>query len=1109
MKRVLFLIYYCLISSFWSFTNAQNSKIIDAEVRTSHAQFLGKTPEVRHLVPLPRTSLEKKKANKTRKIIPNFLGRRPFTPSNPNGLPNGPDPVRQLSIGGAEDGIPIEPLLNFDGMGFDIGNVQVSDVCGDTGQDYYIQMVNASWFQVFNKDGDAISDPIATNTIWSSIGFQSAGDPIILYDQEANRWIITEFPFGNQLLVAISETSDPLGSWNAYNFATPNFPDYPKYSLWQNALCVTTNEGGPETLHSYFLNRQQLLDGAPMVDIQRIALPGTNGGPGFFVATPVDWTGNTPPPANSDPMILKINDDAWGDSPQDQIDMFTVNIDWDTPANTTVNNIEIITEDYDATNVCAAPGFGFACIPQMNGAGIDGIPQTIMHQTHYRNFGSHESIVLNFIVNAGGADVISGIRWMELRRTAGSEWSVYQEGTLAPDDGLHRFMGGIAMDESGNIGLAYSVSSENSFAGLRFTGRKSSDPLGEMTVDEYVVIEGQSASNTDRFGDYAQMTVDPSDDRTFWYTGQYMQNGGNWGTRIFSFQITRDTIDIGPTALLTPQDSPDLTNAEILTVDFKNFGLETQSGFDVGYIYEGGAPVIEDLNITLEADSVYTHTFATPIDASVVGPHDIKIFTILAEDQAPFNDTLRAIINKIPRYDIGITSINNLFANCVDFANPIFTLTNFGVETITSATIEIFLNGTLVETINWTGSLVSGATETLTVQINNLQQGMNEVSAITSKPNDETDEIAANDESIRTFNAIVNGVTIGLQINTDQFPQEVTWELRDEDDNVIFAGGPYDNQNALEEEEFCLDPEACYTFTISDSYGDGICCGYGDGNYQILDENGFPLLTGDGQYGSGETNEFCATFVCMLTADVDISPVNVNSGANGSLLINPINGVGPYQYSIDGGTTFQDENLFTDLTPGDYDIVITGQQECLHEETVTLGTCNLELLVNANNPSNTAGNNGTIIVATANGIGPYQYSIDGGVTLQNSTIFGGLSAGDYQVYAIDGNGCVSILEVMLDFKTSIENFTVGQTIEVFPNPNDGLFSININGLDRADVFLKLQVFDATGKMVQTSQLVKYDGVYTAQVSLVAYPSGVYFVRFLDDQVNRLVRVVKE
>ncbi|MEM8908783.1 MAG: hypothetical protein AAGD05_13130, partial [Bacteroidota bacterium] len=754
-----------------------------------------------------------------------------------------PDPIRQSTQNQEQDNnFVVEPIVDIEGIGINVAGAGVPDVCGDIGADYYVQMVNASWFQVFDKEGTAVSNPIVMNTIWASIGFQSAGDPIILYDQEANRWIITEFPFGNQLLIAISDTSDPLGSWNAYNFATPSFPDYPKYSIWSNALCVTTNEGGPGVLHAYFLDRQALLNGDAMVSIQRLELPGTNNGPGFFVATPVDWTGNTPPPANAHPMILKINDDAWGDSPQDQIDIFSIDLDFNNANNTTVTNTAVITAPFDS-DACAAPGFGFSCIPQMNGPGIDGIVQTIMHQSHYRNFGSHEAVVLNFIVNAGGADIISGIRWMELRRTPGNEWTLFQEGTFAPDDGLHRFMGGIAMDGAGNIGLGYSVSSPNSFPGLRFTGRKASDPLGEMTIDEVNIIEGASANNSDRYGDYAQMTIDPTDDRTFWYTGEYMQTGGDWGTRIFSFQITRDTLDIGPLTLVTPQDSPDLTATETVSVNVKNFGLATQTTFEVGYIYENGTPVVESVNINLAPDSVYTHTFATSIDASQVGPHPIVLFTNLANDQAPFNDTLRAVITKIPRLDIGITSITNLFANCVDLATPEFTISNFGFEPVTSATIEIFLNGTLFNSFEWTGNLAPGASETFSLEITGLQQGSNTVMATASKPNGDLDEIAANNSFSRSFNAIIQGVDISILINSDDFPEEITWEVEDEQGNVLYAGGPYEIANDLITETVCLDPEACYTFSISDAYGDGICCIYGNGNYSLVDENELPLLT--------------------------------------------------------------------------------------------------------------------------------------------------------------------------------------------------------------------------------------------------------------------------
>ena len=226
---------------------------------------------------------------------------------------------------------------------------------------------------------------------------------------------------------------------------------------------------------------------------------------------------------------------------------------------------------------------------------------------------------------------------MELRRVNGGDWTVYQEGTYAPDDGLHRFMGGIAMDGNGNIALGYSVSSLDEFPGLRFTGRRAGDPLGEMTVEEYVAVAGEGNVGGSRFGDYAKMAIDPADDRTFWFTGEYAGANG-WKTRIFSFNLGRDTIDIGPTALVTPQDSPDLTDTETVEIQIRNFGIDTQSVFNVGYIFENGAPVIETVNFELAPDSTYNHVFTPTVDLSVVGEYEFRVFTDLADDQN-FTDT--------------------------------------------------------------------------------------------------------------------------------------------------------------------------------------------------------------------------------------------------------------------------------------------------------------------------------------------------------------------------------------------------------------------------------------------------------------------------------------
>lgn len=1083
---------------------------IHPEVEVTHAQHLGKTPPLRHLIPATPISMEKRqKAKDDKKTVPNFIGRRDHTFVPKEGaLPKNGDPVRQFG-NLTENELEIDPLVNIDAMDQSLFGGSPPDPCGDIGSNYYIQMVNASWFQVFDKEGNAVGGPIATNTIWNQVGFSSAGDPIILYDQEVDRWIITEFPPQNRLLLAISETSDPLGAWDAYAFQTPSFPDYPKYSIWSNAYCVTTNEGSAGMVEAYFINRQEILSGAGSPTIQRITLPGVSGGPGFYVATPVDWTGANTPPADAKPMILCLRDDAWGSAAQDGIEVYEVDIDWTTPANTTFTSILVSTAPFDS-NPCSVSGPGFACIPQLNGGGIDGIPEVIMHQVHYRNFGSHEAMVLNFIVDATAGQNVSGIRWMELRRSGTDPWTVFQEGTYAPEDGLHRFMGGIAMDGNGNIGLAYSVSSDTTYAGLRFTGRRASDPPGQMTVAEVEITEGFSSNPGSRYGDYAQMVVDPTNDRTFWYTGEYRKASG-WGTRVFAFELTRDTNDIGPIALLTPQNSPDLTDSEVVTIEIKNFGIDSQTVYSVGYIFENGAPVIDPVNFTLAPDSIYTHAFTPTVDMSVVGEYEFKLFTVLPSDEAIFNDTLRIVRSKLPRFDAGISNIIGLDGvGCADSLVIQLELTNYGTDTLISATIGIDLNLVPFQTIEWTGVLPSGGTDLVQVVLTGMLNGVNEVTAATSTPNGMTDEVVENDALTRTFDAIIGGAQVTLILNTDNYPEETTWEVTDANGAVLYSGGPYDQDLTAYETDLCLDPDLCYTFTIFDSYGDGICCLWGQGYYSIEDAFGNVLLNGDGQFASSLASSFCATFDCVMSADIDLSPESGTGAADGAILINPVDGVGPFQYSIDGGLTFQSSGLFENLPAGEYTVVVTGEFDCFYEEVVTIDLCALAFMVEITNESADNAGDGTIQITVSAGSGPYQYSIDGGATFQSSPLFEDLFKGEYEVVVLDAIGCTvhTTVEVGVE-PNSTKDISVGHIIDVLPNPTTGLFRINVKGLKRTGPFLDIQLFNAAGQVVQYTSLVQYGNTFTGEVSLFAYPAGVYYVRFMDEQMHRMVRVVKQ
>lgn len=1083
----------------------QRSQPIPANAEVTHAEKIGTIPPLRTLIPVPAHDAERRKFLKMRRKAPNnFAGRGKRGIENPNALPQGPDRLRQTDFGRSSNNLPIEPLVNIDGI---TSNSSPNDPTGEIGRDYYMQSVNVTRIAIYDKEGNQIN-VFDANTLWSSLGFSSAGDPIVMYDQEVNRWIITEFPSGNQLLFAISDDSDPLGGYTAYNFGTPNFPDYPKYSIWNNAYVVTTNEQGAGASPCYFIDRQDILNGENTPTIQRIQLPGVASGPGFQVDAPVDWTGLTPPAADAQPMILSMIDDAWG-APADAIDVYSFDIDFNNSANTTYTVQNIPTSPFDS-KPCSATGVGWACIPQLGGGGIDGGPEVIMNMPHYRNFGSHESMILNFITDVDGNN-LAGIRWMELRRNAGAtDWSIYQEGTFSPDDGLNRFYASMEMDGSGNIGMAYSVSSASTYVGTRFTGRRASDPLGEMTVQEYTAVEGQSTiSSGGRFGDYSHMSIDPVNDRTFWFTTEYAgPNGVN--TRILAFELRKDTTDIGPSALVTPQSAALLTANETVTIDVKNFGLDTQSVFTVGYILENGAAVTEQVNYQLFPDSTYQHSFATPVDMSTIGDYNFKVFTALGADQAILNDTLRAVVSHLPRFDAGITMIDNLPTFTCE--SPISTeavLSNFGTETLTSAIIEISLNGTVVETINWTGNLTSGSNEAIAISLDGFVVGDNFVEITVTNPNGEADQNSANNGRTELLEFVENGEDITLTLQLDNYPSETSWNLTDENGAIVYSGGPYSNAGELIVETWCLPADGCYTFEILDSYGDGICCGAfsGNGNYNVAYASGVQAISSNGQFGGAESNDFCAVFTCALTASYTVLN-ETGAGGNGGVLITAENGATPYTYSIDGGDSSQYNNLFNNIPAGDYFVQVTDANNCVFNDTVSILNCAIEMMADVQDVTADGATDGSLTIIANGGTPPYTYAINSQSNYQNSPVFDNLGMGNYTIYIKDANGCTLSSEFTVGTITSTETFDNGHLIEVYPNPTDGAVQIKVTGLEGAGVFLPLQVIGADGKLLYESTITRYDGNYIGMVSFVGYPSGVYYVRLVDEKITRLLKVVK-
>ena len=451
------------------------------------------------------------------------------------------------------------PNLNFEGLGNSDG-VLPPDTVGDVGLNYYIQQVNIDDVAIFEKaTGNLVAGPFNLGTLWSDgtmCQIAGNGDPIVVYDPMANRWLISQFAFLNSSFgpfyqcIAISATGgDPVsGGWYTYSFdvtldgaGLPGeefFNDYPKFGVWPDAYYMSANQFG--TIIT-FIGGAWAFDRAAM-------LAGNPAGKQYFAADsfggllPSDMDGHTPPPAGA-PNYFVSMDDIGGNA----LRVYEFHVDWVTPANSTLTGpLNLTTDPFDPV-IC--PAFRGRCIHQPDGAPqLETLSDRLMHRLAYRNFGGHQAMVVNHSVDVGGQQ--AGIRWYELRN-AGSGWNIHQQGTYAGDgpDSNHRWMGSIAMDRQGNIALGYSVSGLSTYPSIRYTGRLVGDPPGTLPQGETSIIAGSGSQthSAARWGDYSAMSVDPIDDCTFWYTQEYIQTTGSasWQTRIASFKFPACTA--GPT----------------------------------------------------------------------------------------------------------------------------------------------------------------------------------------------------------------------------------------------------------------------------------------------------------------------------------------------------------------------------------------------------------------------------------------------------------------------------------------------------------------------------------------------------------------------------------
>ena len=493
-------------------------------------------------------------------------------------LPFGPqdrDPLVQGHVGTGD--IP-GPAQSFDAWSNMCGGCAPPDPVGAVGPNHYVAMANND-FGIFDKTGTPVFGPANNKTLWAGFGgpceTRNDGDPVVMYDRLADRFILTQFTAASPYFdcVAVSATSDPTGSYYRYAYPSTVFPDYPKYGVWNDGYYMATREtGAPESAGLYALEREQMLVGNPAAQMVYFQLTPSvtsryNYGNGLL---PAYMDGVWPPPAGSPEYFIGTTDNGGGlGAPSDAIVIWEFDVDWTTPANSTLTLAATVpTAAFDSIFPC---GSGRQCIDQPATANkLDFLNrQRPLYRAAYRNLGTHEALVL--VQNVEAAPSVAGMRWYELRGLNGTP-TIFQQGTYAPGttDTIHRWMGSIAMDKAGDIAIGYSASNTSTFPSIWYSGRLASDPVGTMPQGEGSIVNGigSQTAGGNRWGDYTSLNPDPTDDCTFWYINEYYAatSGSTWRLRVGAFKFSQCTcgnVTLAPATL--PNGTVGMTYSQALT----------------------------------------------------------------------------------------------------------------------------------------------------------------------------------------------------------------------------------------------------------------------------------------------------------------------------------------------------------------------------------------------------------------------------------------------------------------------------------------------------------------------------------------------------------------
>jgi hypothetical protein len=711
---VLFLFLVFLYPSGAQQENAHRTTDSSGPAPQEPASAMGPTviPEIQHVTSPPlRELVQVAPRAVAQRVIPL---RRIRPPQRGAVAPQVLDPVVQESAGplvGTTSG------LNFDGIAAD--GFTPPDTNGSVGATQFVETVNTE-FAVYNKsNGALLLGPTNFSTLFGTIGGLCAtgniSDPIVLYDKAAGRWLLSVLTFDNTFsssfeCVAVSTSSDATGSYHLYSFSFgSNLNDYPKFGVWPDAyyFSAVMFANGASTIigpQACAFPRSAMLAGNPasMICFQLSTSDG--------VLMPSDLDGSTQPPAGEPTFFMELATNS--------LNLFKFHVDFTTPGNSTFTgptNIPVAAY----TQACIG-SFG-TCIPQGGTLSqLDSLGDRLMFRLAYRNFGDHESLVVNHSVQVDPVTGQVGVRWYEVHNPNGTP-TIFQQSTFAPDANF-RWMGSIAVDHAGDMAMGYSVSSNSLKPQIHYTGRAPSDPLNTMETEATIINGTGSQLTTTRWGDYTSMSIDPVDDCTFWYSNEYLTADGdfNWHTRIGSFYFppcstTGPFVSLSATFLsFAAQVMGTTSGAQPVTLTNIGSGPLTITGIVASgdFAQTNNCPV-SPVTLAAGTNCTLNVTFAPTAIGNRTG-------TVTITDNAPGNPQTIQLTG--PGLSLGVVSFSPpslTFPNTIvgtASAAQTLKLTNIGTGPLTISSISLF--GDFAQTNNCPispASLTAGANCTFSV----------------------------------------------------------------------------------------------------------------------------------------------------------------------------------------------------------------------------------------------------------------------------------------------------------------------------------------------------------------------------------------------------------